>query len=253
MDFRIIIPARFDATRLPGKVLMDINGKSMLQHVYERAVSTEPESVVIATCDDVIAQAAEEFGATVVMTADDHLSGTERISEAVDTLDYDDDEIIIGLQADEPLVSYQAIRLLAEELDQYDNVKVASLCQKITDPHDLFNSDIVKVILNRRGNAIYFSRAPIPWGQASFSIPAKAAVSECHFRHIGMYGYRAGFLKDYMNWQTSPLESLESLEQLRILWNGGRIHMRQVEVAVPAGVDTQADLERVRKLIMQEA
>lgn len=170
MEFRVIIPARFDSTRLPGKALVDIAGKPMIQHVYESAIKSGAEEVVIATDDKRIRQVAEDFGAVVCMTSSDHQSGTERIAEAAVALGFEDDEIIVCLQGDEPLIPPDAIRKLAEDLDEHDNVKVASLCTPITEVDELFNPHSTKVVLNRRNYALYFSHAPIPWAVILFLI-----------------------------------------------------------------------------------
>lgn len=247
MEFRVIIPARYDGQRLPGKPLMDIAGKPMIQHVYERAKDSGASSVVIATDHEDIAAAAEGFGAQVVMTSSDHQSGTERLSEAVEALECDDDEIIVNVQGDEPLISPKIINRVASSLAERETVKVASVCEPIESLEDLRNSSIVKVVLNRRSFAMYFSRSPIPW-QLSLKTDEKPAF-ENYYRHAGIYGYRVSVLKDYMNWPESPYESLESLEQLRVLWNGFRIYMCVSEDKLPPGVDTEADLEKVRALI----
>jgi len=244
MEFRVIIPARFESTRLPGKVLIDIKGKPMVQHVYERAVESGAEHVLVATDDQRVVDAVESFGGNVCLTSSEHQSGTERLAEAVEALDCEDDEVIIGLQADEPLMPADVIRQLAESLDEHDNVKIASICQPITDESELFDPHSVKVVLNRRHFAMYFSRAPIPWDRDSFSDPATAKPTDHHFRHVGIYGYRASFLREYVDWSDSPIETMESLEQLRILWHGGRILMNISKKVIPPGVDTQADLKK---------
>ena len=252
MDFTVIIPARMNSSRLPGKVLMDIGGKSMLQHVYENAVQSGATHIVIATDDDVIATEAENFGARVCMTAPTHASGTERIAEAVTELALDEDEIVICLQADEPLMPPQLIFQLAENLAAHDHVKAATLATQLTASEDLFDPNIVKVILNHRHFALYFSRAPIPWDREQFkNIADNASVklTDAYYRHIGIYAYRAGFLETYSNLPVSPLEKIEMLEQLRILWNGYKMHTGITDFLVPAGVDTAADLERVRGLV----
>lgn len=249
MEFHVIIPARYESKRLPKKLLLDIAGKPMLQHVYENSVASGAESVVIATDDERISEVAEKFGAKVCMTSSDHQSGTERLSEAVDAMDYDEDEIVVCVQGDEPLLPADMIRMLAQDLDTHDNVKVTSICEPIKNPDELFDPNAVKVVLNRRNYAMYFSRAPIPWEINSFENRNNIQMTGNHFRHVGIYAYRVDFLKDYMEWSTSPLESLESLEQLRILWNGGRIHMTISKKEIPQGVDTKEDLERVRALL----
>ncbi len=255
MEFHVIIPVRYASTRLPGKVLLDIAGKPMLQHVYERSIQSGAESVIIATDDDRIREAAESFGAKVCMTDESHQSGTERIAEAVAALELESHEIVVGVQGDEPLLPPEVISQLAKDLAEHDNVKVASVCEPIKEVEELFNPHSTKVVLTRRGYAMYFSRAPIPWERDNFGDAifdnGNSAVEQLkanHFRHVGLYAYRAGFLGEYINWEPSPNEPVECLEQLRIIWNGKKIHMMVTDKHVPAGVDTESDLARVREM-----
>ncbi len=246
MEFRVIIPARYNSSRLPGKVLLDIKGKPMLQHVYERAMESGADSVVIATDDQRVSKVAQGFGAKVCMTSPEHQSGTERIAEAALTLDYSPDEIIVNLQGDQPLMLPQAIRQVAEDLEKHDNVKVSSICERFTDGADLFNPSVVKVVLNRRNFAMYFSRAPIPWDIEKFKNKDHISSNDQHYRHAGLYAYRVSFLQEYIEWTSCHLERFESLEQLRILWNGMRIHMVISKDKIPLEVNTQEDLDKVR-------
>lgn len=251
MIFKVVIPARYASTRLPGKLLLDIAGKPMIQHVYERALSSGAESVVIATDDDRIRKVAEDFGASVCMTSPDHQSGTERLAEAVVALGYAEEDIIVNLQGDEPLVPAVVIRQVAEDLVKYENARVATLYEPIKTMEELFNPNNVKVVMNKRGYALYFSRAPVAWDREHFQIPPRKdqkLVTE-HFRHVGIYAYHAGFLQEYMEWESSDLEKMERLEQLRVLWNGGRVHLTQAKEVVPFDVNTQEDLEKVRQLL----
>lgn len=245
MEFHVIIPARYQSSRMAGKVLVDIKGKPLLQYVYERAVDSGAESVTIATDHEEVAKAAEKFGAQVCMTDEKHQSGTERIAEAVAAMEFDEEEIIVGLQVDHPLIPAEAIRQVATDLDTHDNVRVVSLCEPITVAEQLFNPNIVKVVLNRRGYAMLFTRAAVPWEFKSFADPKNISLHGHHFRHIGLYAYRAKFLPEYIEWPESPLEELESLEQLRILWNGGRIHMSISEKVLPPSVHTKEDIQRI--------
>lgn len=249
MAFRVIIPVRYNSIRLPGKALADIAGKPMIQHVYERAIKSGAEAVVIATDHKQISKVAENFGAIVCMTSSDHQSGTERIAEAVVALGLEDDEIVIYLQGDEPLITPEAIRKLAEDLEEHDNVKAASLCTPITDIDELINPNTTKVVLNRRNYALYFSHAPIPWNRSTFNINNKESIklNGSHFRHVGIYAYRVGFLEEYLSWDSCSAEKIEALEQLRILWHGGRIHMVVTKEKCLPGIDTEEDLQRVRK------
>ena len=246
-DFHIIIPARYDSQRLPGKVLMEISGKPMLQYVYQNAVQAGAESVTIATEDERVASVAKSFGADVCMTSSIHRTGTERLSEAAEALSLEDDEIVIGLQADEPFIDASVIRMLVDDLSQFHNVKMASLCEPITSASELFDKNVVKVLLNKRSHAIYFSRSVIPWDRERFTDEGNLPKTvEGYHRHVGLYGYRVKFLQEYMDWGICQAERLEKLEQLRVLWNGGRIHMRVVNKKIPSGVNTLEDLVRVR-------
>jgi len=254
MEFRVVIPARYNSTRFPGKALVDIAGKPMIQHVYERAIESGAESVIIATDDERIRDAAEGFGAAVCMTSPDHITGTERLSEAVVALGYLEDEIIVNLQGDEPLIPPVVIRQVAEDLIKHENARVATLYEPVKTIEELFNPNHVKVVMNKRGYALYFSRAPIAWDRENFEIPPKKnqKLTTEHFRHVGIYAFHVGFLQEYMEWESSPLEEMENLEQLRVLWNGGRVHLTQAKEAVPIDVNTEAELEIIRKLVSKK-
>lgn len=249
MEFHVVIPVRYDSTRLPGKALADIAGKPMIQHVYERALDSGASEVVIATDDKRIAKVAESFGAHVCMTSSDHKSGTERLAEAVVALGLEDDEIVVCLQGDEPLIPSDVIRQVAEDLEEHDNVKVSTICVPIKGVNELFDPNVTKVVLNRRNYAMYFSRSPIPYGRDTFSDHANIELNGSHFRHVGLYAYRVGFVQEYLEWGPCSAEELEALEQLRILWQGGRIHMVVTKANLPLGVDTEEDLVRVRERI----
>ncbi|MCH9643911.1 MAG: 3-deoxy-manno-octulosonate cytidylyltransferase [Gammaproteobacteria bacterium] len=244
MEFHVIIPVRYNATRFPGKPLVDIAGKPMVQHVYENAKESGAESVVIATDSDEIAKVAEGFGAPFCMTSEDHQSGTERLAEAVSALDYEDDEIVVNLQGDEPLMPPQVIKQVAEALDEHDNVKVSSVCEQLDNSDELLDPNAVKVALSRRHFALYFSRSIVPWQKGLIDKNQEMDFSH-YYRHIGLYASRVSFLKEYVGMPACPFESLESLEQLRILWNGFKIFMTISENKIPPGVDTQEDLQKV--------
>ena len=246
MHFKVIIPARMGSKRLPGKPLIDINGKPMIQYVYDKAVNSGAVSVVVATDSNEIATVAKDFGARVCMTSSDHKSGTERIAEAAQALGYEDDDIIVNLQGDEPLMSSSIIHDVASALDVYNNAKVATMAAPINNIDDVFNPSVVKVVTSKRGYAIYFSRAPIPWERDNFS--KEKPVMECnHYRHIGIYAYRVGFLQEYLKSVECDIEKFERLEQLRILWNINRIHVSITNEDVPIGFDTKEDLEIVKR------
>ncbi|MCP5160583.1 MAG: 3-deoxy-manno-octulosonate cytidylyltransferase [Hahellaceae bacterium] len=255
MTFSVIIPARFASTRLPGKPLLDIAGKPMIQRVYEQACKSEARQVIVATDDARIEAACLEFGAEVVLTQSTHPSGTDRLEEVVRRLGFAEEDIVVNVQGDEPLIPSCLINQVARNLQSSQSASISTLCEEITEAQLLFNPNVVKVVFDREGLAGYFSRAPIPWardsfasfGQANLSLPEGAE----YFRHIGIYGYRVAFLKQYVTWQPSPWEQLESLEQLRALYNGHRIHVAVAETTPPAGVDTQDDLERIRALFTQ--
>ena len=246
MEFTIIIPARYDSVRFPGKVLADFKGKPLIQHVFENATQSGATRVIIATDDDRIKDVAESFGAELCMTSADHESGTDRLAEVVTALDLDDDEIVVNLQADEPQLTADWIRAAVEDLIEFETAKVSTLSVPITDAEDLNNPNIVKIVTNKRGVPMLFSRAPIPWGRdTNGQMQEKAIEAGLYQRHIGLYVYRCSFLHEYLQWSPSPLEELERLEQLRILWYGRRMHVKMLDKIAPHGVDTPEDLERL--------
>lgn len=249
MIFRVVIAARYGSTRLRNKPLVDIAGKPMIQHIYENAMASGATSVLIATDHDAIKKVAEGFGANVCMTDPKHQSGTERIAEACVSMNYDDEDIIVNLQGDEPCIPHDVVTQVAANLDKHSNVKVATLAQKIKNSAEIFDPNAVKVVLNKRNHALYFSRAPIPWDRESFPLLEGENVTGDYYRHIGIYAYRCDFLQEYVQWETSPLEKKELLEQLRILWNGYRIHVGIIRQQLSPGVDTPEDLERVREIL----
>lgn len=247
MSFNVIIPARFGATRLPGKPLMDIAGKPMIQHVYERASESGASDIIIATDDERIKKAAEDFGARVCMTSSKHHSGTDRITEVVDKLGFSDEQIIVNLQGDEPLMPPSVIRQVAESLNQYSQASMSTVCTKISTAAELFDPHVVKVVRDENDMAVYFSRASIPWDRDAFASTTEVLPeNSIHFRHIGLYAYRVGFLRQYIQWPQCNLEKMESLEQLRALWHGHQIHVAEAIEVPLAGVDTERDLEMVK-------
>lgn len=249
MKRRIIIPARYASTRLPGKMLLNIAGKPMLQHVYERACSAGFDSVLIATDDARIQSAASAFGAEVCLTASTHLSGTDRIAEAFQLMDYADEDVIVGLQGDEPLMPIENLVQVANNLAVQEVAVVATLCSPIHDAARIFDPNTVKVVRDAQNFALYFSRAPIPWVRDSFpNLPSSLEVHR-HLAHVGLYCYRGAFLAQYTQLPPSELEQLEALEQLRILSQGLKIHVDVAAKPTPAGVDTPQCLQRVRELM----
>lgn len=249
--FKVVIPARYGSTRLPGKPLLNIAGKPMIAHVCERAQEADADDVIVATDDVRIFQAVSDLGFKAVMTRADHQSGTERIAEVVRLCGWADDEIIVNLQGDEPLIPPTYIRDVAAALAGQQQAGIATLAAKITDSEEIFNPNAVKVVLNKAGYALYFSRAPIPWERDAFTLTGgKPSGKSPYLRHIGLYAYTVGFLNRYCLWDASMLESVESLEQLRILWHGEAVRVKVVDRTPAAGVDTQEDLLRVEQALL---
>ncbi|MGM0594883.1 MAG: 3-deoxy-manno-octulosonate cytidylyltransferase [Pseudomonadota bacterium] len=252
MAFHVVIPARYASTRLPGKPLLSIAGKPMLQHVCERALESGAASVTVATDDPRIEAAVQAFGTSVCMTAPHHPSGTERLAEAAGKLGLDDDAILVNLQGDEPLMPARLVQQVANLLEGDHGADLSTLCTRIHTAAELFDPHVVKVVMDRHGSALYFSRAVIPWDRDAFAVTTEALPEQAeHYRHLGLYAYRVGFLKRYVTLSPCPLERMESLEQLRVLWHGGKIQVGEAEVVPGPGVDTLEDLERVRQLLTE--
>ena len=249
MSFKIVIPARLGSSRLPGKPLLDILGKPMIVHVCERALESGGE-VFVATDDDRIIRAVANLGVTALMTREDHQSGTERISEVAERQGWPDQELIVNLQGDEPLIQPNLIRQLVAALKSQTRAEVATLAAPVHRAEEVFDAHAVKVVMDHQGYALYFSRAPIPWDRQTFMNKSDALPSvPLWFRHIGIYAYTGAFLRRYVSWPSSELERVEALEQLRILYQGEPLKVQVVDSAPPAGVDTPADLERVKDLL----
>lgn len=250
MSFTVIVPARYQSSRLPGKPLADINGKPMVQHVVERAEQSGAAEVIVATDDERIKAAVENFGGRVMMTASDHQSGTERLAEVIEQLALAEDEIVVNVQGDEPFIPPEIIRQVADNLANQRQAPMATLSVPIEESADIFNPNVVKVVRDAAGYALYFSRAAIPWDREHFNADRTADKlrADVYHRHIGIYAYRAGFVRRYIEWPASPLEQLESLEQLRVLWNGERIHVAEAIKTPLAGIDTPEDLEAARRV-----
>ncbi|PKM05358.1 MAG: 3-deoxy-manno-octulosonate cytidylyltransferase [Gammaproteobacteria bacterium HGW-Gammaproteobacteria-6] len=248
--FHVIIPARYASTRLPGKPLQDIAGKPMIRHVWEQARKSQALSVTVATDDQRIVDACKAFGAEVLLTRDDHPSGTDRLQEVVSHLGLSHEACVVNVQGDEPLIPPALIDQVANTLLNYPQASMATLAEPLHDLDSLFNPNVVKLVTDHDGRALYFSRAPIPWCRDDFARQPKVMPANLPFRrHIGLYAYKVSFLHDYVSWPVSPLETAESLEQLRALWFGSRIQVADALEVPPAGVDTQADLDRVRALL----
>lgn len=250
MAFHVVIPARFGSSRLPGKPLLEIAGKPMVAHVYERALQSAATDVVVATDDPRIVEALKPYGAKVVLTSPEHPSGTDRLQEVAQQLGWADHEIVVNVQGDEPLIPPSVINQVAENLASSEGAGMATLGEPLSDVDQLFNPNIVKLIRDVNDHALYFSRAPMPWPRDVFAKDkSKLPDSSLYLRHLGIYAYRVGFLHDYVNWPACELEQLECLEQLRALYNGVKIHVAVADVELPPGVDTQEDLDRVRALL----
>ncbi|MFQ2715784.1 3-deoxy-manno-octulosonate cytidylyltransferase [Aeromonas caviae] len=251
MSFVVVIPARYASTRLPGKPLADIHGKPMVQHVVEKALQSGADRVIVATDDERVQQALAPFAAAagfeVCMTSPDHQSGTERLAEVCRHYGFAADTIIVNVQGDEPLIPPVIIRQVADNLAAA-SAPMATLSVPIGDAEEAFNPNAVKVVTDREGYALYFSRASIPWDRDRFA-QSREQIGDHYQRHIGIYAYRAGFIQRYVDWAPSVLEQVEALEQLRVLWYGEKIHVAQALQAPPVGVDTQADLDKVRALL----
>ena len=248
MSFRVVIPARYASTRLPGKPLADIAGKPMVVRVAERAAASGAERVWVATDHEAVAAAAQGHGLEVCMTSPDCASGTDRLAEVAERLGWPDDTVVVNVQGDEPLIDPELIRATARLLHAHPGAAMATVCHPLHDLAEVMNPNVVKVVLGEDGHALYFSRAAIPWARDAWAaaepvLPADLPV----YRHVGLYAYRAGFLKAYPGLERPAIESFESLEQLRALYHGYRIAVLVIDRAMPPGVDTEADLAAVRK------
>lgn len=259
MSYTVIIPARYASTRLPGKPLLDIAGQPMIQHVWRRAGESQAQRVVIATDDERIETACKRFDAEVCMTSPDHESGTDRLQEVVAKLGLAEEDIVVNVQGDEPLLPATAIEQVADNLAAHPDAGIATLVEPIADIATVTNPNVVKAVLDQSGYALYFSRAPVPWCRDEWCRDEwngddwanKTTLPEGsqYWRHIGIYAYRVGFLHQFVRWPMGQLEGLERLEQLRALENGVRIHVAPAAVEIPGGVDTDADLAAVRKIL----
>ena len=252
MSFKVIIPARYSSGRLPGKPLVDLQGKSMIQRVYEQASQSDASRVIIATDDERISSIARRFGAESCMTHVHHASGTDRLQEVVSAYQFSDDDIIVNVQGDEPFIPPVVINQVAELLQASPGVAMATLSCPVAQVQHIFDPAIVKVVTDRVGNALYFSRAPLPWDRESFSeSKEQMPMNWVYQRHIGIYAYRASQLNAFVEWDESPLEMTERLEQLRFLWNGAKIRVAQALQVPPAGIDTAEDLKAARAYLEQ--
>jgi 3-deoxy-manno-octulosonate cytidylyltransferase (CMP-KDO synthetase) len=245
-DFICIIPARYASIRLPGKPLIDLGGKPMVVRVAEQASASGASRVVIATDDARVAEAAAAHGCEVAVTRADHASGTDRLAEVAAQLALSERAIVVNVQGDEPLIPPELIRAVAENLQSHAAAAMATACHPLHTIAELMNPNVVKVVIDARGYALYFSRAPIPYARDAFaqglnSVPAGLPV----YRHIGLYAYRAGFLRAFNSLPAAPIETFEALEQLRALWHGERISVLVTAEPPPGGVDTSEDAARM--------
>ena len=246
-DFVVAIPARYGSSRLPGKPLRTIGGEPMILHVARRALEAGARDVIVATDDARIAEALAGEPLTICMTRADHASGTDRLAECADALGWPDDLVVVNLQGDEPFAPPEGIRAVAEALASSRGAGMATLATPIHDSDTLFDPNVVKVVRAARGDALYFSRAPIPWQRDRFARDRTSPPPDGALRHIGIYAYRAGFLRRFAALPPGRLEQAETLEQLRVLEAGERIAVGVSPVPFPPGVDTEADLERAER------
>lgn len=246
--FKVVVPARYASSRLPAKPLLDLGGKPMVVRVVERALASGAEEVLVATDHPEIFAAVRDHGLAVVMTREDHPSGTDRLAEVAQQQGWAVDELVVNVQGDEPLIEPELIRRTAACLAE-SGAAIATVAHPIADAGDFFNPNVVKVVCRADGDALYFSRAPIPYARDAFALSRETLPQGLPvYRHVGLYAYRASFLRAYAGLQPAPLEQFEALEQLRALWHGYRINVALVEGAPVPGVDTPEDAERMRKL-----
>lgn len=250
-DFHVVIPARFASTRLPEKPLLEIAGKAMVLHVVERALSSGAKSVTVATDHPKIFDVVQNAGFVAQMTREDHPSGTDRIAEVAEKYGWNDQEIIVNVQGDEPLIDPILIRQVAKQLHT-SSAFMATAAHLIHDKAQMLNPNIVKLVLNHHNEAMYFSRAPIPYPRDAFAKQEDIPPDVDIYRHIGIYGYRAQFLATIKHLRPTQLEKTESLEQLRVLWHGHKITVAITSHAPATGVDTQEDLDWVRQYMLSK-
>ncbi len=243
MTFKVVIPARYASSRLPGKPLLDIAGKPMVIRVAEQAQKSGANHVVIATDFEKILAVAKDHQVEAVMTRVEHTSGTDRIAEVVEQYHWDDDDIVVNVQGDEPLIDPDLIQEVAMALAHSREAVMSTACHALQDEAAMLNPNVVKVVMDAAGHALYFSRSPIPYPRDE----AHKQAIKAH-RHIGIYAYRVGFLKQYAALSATALEQIESLEQLRVLYHGYKIAVTVTDKAPASGVDTQADLDYVRSV-----
>jgi 3-deoxy-manno-octulosonate cytidylyltransferase (CMP-KDO synthetase) len=252
MTFNVVIPARYDSARLPGKPLIDLDGKPMIQRVYERAIASNAASVFVATDDQRIVDVVAGFGGKAVMTSAGCPTGTDRIHEAVASLGIADQDVVVNVQGDEPMIPPAVINQVAEAVS--GNIEMATLCERIDDARDIFDPNIVKVVRNAYGNALYFSRSPVPWDRDNFTDPVQILPKEgSWYRHLGIYAYTVSMLQRFVTWPEARLERTEKLEQLRVLENGEAICVLESIESMPPGIDVESDITRTLTAIREES
>jgi 3-deoxy-manno-octulosonate cytidylyltransferase (CMP-KDO synthetase) len=248
--FVVVVPARMASTRLPNKPLADIDGLPMVVRVAQQAQASGAQQVVVATDAMEVMHACSDHNIAALMTSPDCPTGTDRLAQAIELLNLPDATLVVNVQGDEPLIPPALIHETAQTLAAATNCAIATCAHPITDYEEIFNPNIVKVVADRTGRAMYFSRAPIPYGRDKFAQRSALTAQDAPvLRHVGIYAYRAAFLRLFPQLPQAPIEQFESLEQLRALWHGFGIHIRVIPHAPPGGVDTPADLERVRRAI----
>ena len=253
MGFCVLIPARLASTRLPGKPLADIGGQPMIVRVAQRAVASSAERVVVAADSPEIVDACKARGVEVVLTRADHATGSDRLAEACDLLGLGSDEMVVNVQGDEPLIEPHLIDAVAAALEARPEASMATAAYRIDRMDEFTDPNVVKVVLDARGLALYFSRAAIPWWRDGFAAGLASLPEPAPLRHVGIYAYRAGFLRQFPCLAPAPMEKTEALEQLRAMWHGYRIAVHIAAGAPGIGVDTPQDLERVRALLRAAA
>lgn len=248
MNYVVVIPARYAASRLPGKPLRELGGRPLVEHAWRCASRSGAAEVIIATDDERIADVARGFGARVCMTGAAHASGTDRIAEAARLMGYADGDIVVNLQCDEPQMPPALLDQVAAEIAADADAAIATLGTPVVSAGELFDPNVVKVVTDERGHALYFSRAPIPWARDAFSDERRSFPEgePVHYRHIGLYAYRAGFLREFVGWPPCAIERVEALEQLRALWHGRRIRVAVACDRPGPGIDTEQDLAQLQ-------
>lgn len=249
MSFIVVIPARYQSSRLPGKMLLDLGGKPMVLRVVERALQSKASAVYVATDDERILNVCKNAGVDALMTSPAHTTGTDRITEVAQKLALPDAAVIVNVQGDEPLIPPAVIDQVAANMQARPQTGICTLYSPVADESEFRNPNAVKLVTDAQGRVLYFSRAPIPWPRDGVT-PASMALAK---RHIGLYAYRVGVLKQFVTWPVSPIEDTEKLEQLRAMHNGITIHAERCCEFIPAGVDTSADLEHIRALMLAGA